>query len=67
MKPVESSSIEAVGHDPDRKVLTVRFKNGSTYEYHGVTVDHHTDLMGAKSVGGHFSQHIRNRFKATKA
>ncbi|NEU94802.1 KTSC domain-containing protein [Bradyrhizobium uaiense] len=67
MKPVKSSTIEAVGHDPDRKVLTVRFNSGATYTYEGVSADQHSALMGAKSVGTHFSQHIRNRFKATKA
>lgn len=67
MQPVKSSSIEAVGHDPDRKRLSVRFKSGETYHYDGVTADHHASLIGAKSVGTHFQQHIRNRFKATKA
>lgn len=67
MKPVESSSISTVGHDPGRKRLTVQFKSGETYHYDGVTADHHAALIGAKSVGAHFQKHIRNRFKATKA
>ena len=66
MTPVKSSTIEAVDHDPARKVMTVRFKSGATYTYHGVGADHYAALIGAKSIGTHFSQHIRNRFKATK-
>ncbi len=67
MKPVESSSIAAVGHDPGRRVLSIRFKSGETYHYQDVGEDVHAALIGAKSVGSHFQKHIRNRFKAIKA
>lgn len=67
MKPVESSSVSAVGHDPDSKRLTIQFKSGETYHFDGVSEAHYAALVGAKSVGSYFQKHIRNRFKVTKA
>lgn len=67
MKPVESRSIAAVGHDPGRRVLSIRFKSGETYHYQDVGEHHHAALIGAQSIGAHFQKHIRNRFKGTKA
>lgn len=66
MKPVKSSAIEAIGHDPDAGVLRVRFTNGNTFRYEGVSAAQHTALLNADSVGGHFSEHIRGKFKAVK-
>lgn len=31
MKPVKSSSIDEVGHDPETQTLAVKFKNGGTF------------------------------------
>lgn len=66
MTPVKSSSIQAVGYDPGRRTLAVRFKGGATHLYHDVKPDVHTQLLDADSLGSHFSKHIRNGFKSTK-
>ena len=66
MIPVESAGISAVGYDAKRRALGVRFKNGSMHVYDGVSPDDHARLIGAKSIGGHFSQHIRNQYSSTK-
>lgn len=66
MKPVKSSSIEAIGHDPVNKSLIVQFKNGGMYRYDGVSVDHHAKLMDSDSVGTHFQKHIRAKFNGVK-
>jgi hypothetical protein len=66
MTPVKSSSIEAVAHDPANKTMTVRFTSGGTYQFEGVTAAQHAELVGAKSVGTHFHQNIRGKFKAVK-
>ncbi len=34
---VKSSNVEAMDYDKKRKVLTIFFKNGGTYEYENVT------------------------------
>ena len=67
LQPVESSSINAIGYDAGRQVLHVEFKTGSTYHYHEVEQSDHEALMGAKSIGAHFSKHIRGNFRAVQA
>lgn len=36
-QPVESSAIKSVGHDPDKLILEVEFKNGAVWQYSPVT------------------------------
>ena len=66
MTPVKSSSIASIAHDPATKTLSVKFTSGETYKYAGVSADQHKKLMGADSIGTHFQQSIRSKFKATK-
>lgn len=46
--------------------MTVKFTNGGTYRYEGVTAAQHAHMMTAESIGTHFHKHIRGKFKATK-
>lgn len=66
MKPVDSSTIHSVGHDPATKVLHVKFHHGGTYTYHGVTADDHKAMVKAASVGKHFHANIRGKYKTVK-
>lgn len=66
MKPVKSSTIKAIGHDPARQVLTVEFANGGTYEYQGVSAEQFEAFHSAESIGKHHHQHIRGKFEFTK-
>lgn len=66
MTPVKSESLAAVHHDPATKTLTVQFTNGGKYAYQGVSAELHKSLMRADSIGTHFQQNIRSRFKSTK-
>lgn len=66
MTPVKSKSIAAVNHDPGTKTLTVQFHNGGKYAFQGVSAGDHAALMRAGSIGTHFQQNIRNRFKGAK-
>lgn len=63
---VNSSNLNAIGYDPTTKKLRVEFRNskdarmpGRVYEYANVSLDKHTALMGAESIGAHFSKHIK--------
>lgn len=56
MIPVESSQIDAIGHDPRHNEMKVRFKNGGTYLYRNVTLGDFEALRKAESVGSHFSK-----------
>jgi lysyl-tRNA synthetase class 2 len=54
--------VKSVGHDAAQKILEVEFRDGSVHRYHGVTHDHHNDLMKAESIGKHFHKNIRGKF-----
>jgi hypothetical protein len=56
MTPINSSAIEAIGYDNNRRALAVRFKGGSLHLFSGVSRDEHAALMGAESIGSHFAK-----------
>lgn len=55
MIPVESSQVAAIGHDPRRNEMKVKFHSGGTYLYGNVTTAEFEALRKAESVGSHFS------------
>lgn len=59
---VTSSNLVSVAHDPNTKTLEVKFKNGSTYQYEGVPVNVHREMMDSPSVGKFFNAHIKDRY-----
>lgn len=64
LTPVKSSNIAKLGwHDG---VLHVEFSNGGLFSYAGVDNATYQQLLAAKSVGKHFGQYIRPKFKGTK-
>lgn len=58
-KPVNSSGITHIGHDPKTGDLHVTFKGGDRRVYGGVTAAQHQALLDADSIGAHFNKHIR--------
>lgn len=61
--PVDSSTIAAVGYDRDTAVLEVEFTSGDVYEYFLVPHSVYDGLLEATSVGRHFSDHVRDRYR----
>lgn len=64
MIPVKSSHLVSVRLTED--VLRVRFKDGSVYDYKGVTEALFAELMKAKSVGGFFAKKIKLTHEAIR-
>lgn len=62
MVDVNSSNINAIGHDPESGDLHVQFKNGGHYVYHGVPQQEYYKLLAAPSKGSHFHQNIRGNY-----
>jgi hypothetical protein len=58
MKKVSSSHVDSYEYNPEKKILTVVFKNGKTYEYHDVHPHEHAHLELAASKGSHLHRHI---------
>jgi len=64
MTPVESSNIESIGFDAEKKLMRIKFLGGGLYEYSGASIDQvWADLMAAASKGKHFTKHIRHNTK----
>lgn len=67
MHYVDSSSIEAIGYDPDSQELHVRFvKSGETYAYYGVEDWVFQEFMQVDLKGSYFNTKIRDRYQYAK-
>lgn len=67
MTPVKSTNIHSIGYDQKSRRMSVRFNGSGTYHYDDVPPEEHAKLMAADSVGSHFHQHIRSKYKGAKA
>jgi len=56
---VDSSTIAEVGYNATSKILKVKFKNGSSYLYIGVSKDLYQQLQKATSIGSTFHQRVK--------
>ena len=59
MKPVTSSQIESIGHDPATNTMAIKFKGGGLYHYANVKPEQHQQLLGAESIGSHFGKNFK--------
>lgn len=66
MNSVTSSNIDAVGYDPDTKVLQVDFKSGTSYQYEGVPANLAQAMIVAPSVGQFFYSSVKYAYPYTK-
>lgn len=67
LKPVQSSAIKAIGHDPTSKVLRIEFNHsGHIYDFANVEPRQHQALVKSESIGKHFALHIQPHHKATR-
>ena len=65
-KPVKSSAIRSIGHDPEKHILEIEFTSGGVYQYHDFTPEHFSSFKTATSIGGHFAKHIQGKHPMTK-
>lgn len=66
MQPVASSNVEAIGYDPEARVMHVRFKGGSTYAHHDVDPKDHAAFVRADSKDQHYHQAFKGKFAVKK-
>lgn len=66
MNYVDSSNIEAIGHDNDAQELYVRFLSGATYVYHGVPKEVYENLMAAPSKGSFLNREVKGVYEFTQ-
>lgn len=63
MKPVFSSHITSVGHDPEKNEFVVEWKNGKRSVYEGVPTALAEEVRNSASVGTAIRQMIQPEFK----
>lgn len=64
IRRIESSSVDAIGYDPDSGKLYVRFAgSGRAYVYYGVPVSVYDALMAADSKGRFVNARIKGPYE----
>jgi len=57
-----STAIRDLDYDREKKILRVKFGNGSVYRYSDVPADAYKELKETPSVGQYFNAHIRDKY-----
>lgn len=63
---VSSSNVESVGYDEQSETLEVEFKNGTVYQYFGVSEQVYRQLRNAGSVGGYLASDIKGNYRYSR-
>jgi KTSC domain len=65
IKPVESTTLVAIGYDATREILQLEFRSQAVYRYFGVPGGVYEALVAAPSKGRYFNGAIRGHFAHT--
>jgi len=63
---VESSNINAVGYNPVKQALYIRFNSGATYAYFDVPEHVHREFLAAESKGRFFANAVKDEYDYEK-
>lgn len=67
MQYLRSSAIRAVDYNATSGTLSIWFvESGGPYDYYGVPQHIYDGLLGARSAGGYFNDHIRDRYRSNR-
>lgn len=61
MRFVDSSTIEAIGYDPESRELYIQFVGSALYVYLDVDQETYEGLMSADSKGSYFNHEVKAR------
>ena len=62
MRPVYSTSVTAVGHDPEKQELHVTWSNGRTSIYEGVPASLAEQVRTSESVGKALGSMVKGKY-----
>lgn len=62
MKNVTSSNVKAIGYLEEKRLLRIRFKDGSAYDYMGIEEEMYIALMASESKGKFIAEKIKDKF-----
>lgn len=57
-----SSNVANVEYDADTEVMTVKYKNNRSYDYHDVPPEVFADIQKAESVGTYLAENVKGKF-----
>ena len=63
---INSSTIKAIGYDPEIHELEIDFNKGTTYLYYDVPPNLFAGLAGSASKGKYLNEHIAKVFEYDK-
>jgi KTSC domain-containing protein len=63
---VTSSTMTAIGYDPNSHALEIEFNSGAVYQYGSVPQSEYDGLMSAESKGKYFNSYIKDRYAYAK-
>jgi len=61
-KAVDSSTMNSVGYETERRVLEIEFVSGAVYQYWDVPASVHEELLASESKGRYFNSEIRDMY-----
>jgi hypothetical protein len=65
-RPVNSSSIRAVGYDGSTRSLELEYVNGSVYQYFDVPQPTYAGMLAAPSIGNYVNTEIKPYYDFTE-
>jgi hypothetical protein len=64
---VQSSALQSVGYDPEKKILELEFKNsGGVWQYYRLPSAVYHKFIHAESLGSYFVTKIKGRYREQK-
>jgi len=63
MIKVNSSAMDAIGYDPSARRMTIRFNQGSSYDFCNVPQSVFDGLLNAYSKGSFYNDNIKDRYQ----
>jgi len=63
MVHVNSSAMQAVGYDPETRLMKIQFTSGNVYDFCGVPEHVYAGLMSAFSKGTYYNDYIKDRYQ----
>lgn len=66
MDIVQSTNVGKIGYNPDKKVMTVEYKNGFVYSYDGVPQEIYNAAKASESTGSYISRNVKGRYDTVR-
>lgn len=64
---VQSSALESVGYDPEKKILELEFRdNGDVWQYFRLSAAVYNKFIHAESLGNYFVTKIKGKYREMK-